>query len=138
MKKIMVYILCSTAITLIVLAALAKMFGATFIFISSVFESLFANIVIHLGLLFTRKFESEYAVLEYTVDIGYTTLVVLVFGLIFDWYSSTPVGVLVLISIAVYLAGVLLSAIQTRQEIYEINELIKTRNTQLGSKETHR
>lgn len=128
MRKMAVNILCSTALTLLVLAAFGTMFGATVLFISGVFQSLIANIVIHIGLLFIHKFESEYAVLEYTLDIAYTIAIVLVSGFIFNWYSSTPAWTLVTMSVLIYLAGMLLSTIQMRQDISEINKLLKMRN----------
>ena len=49
-------------------------YGASFLFISSVFQSLGANIVIHLGFLLTRKFESEYVAMEALLDISYTII----------------------------------------------------------------
>lgn len=128
MRKMTVNILCSTALTLLVLAAFGTMFGATVLFISGVFQSLIANIVIHVGLLITHKFESRYAVLEYTLDIAYTIAVVLMFGFVFNWYSSTPAWILVTMSVLLYLAGMLLSTIQMRQEISEINKLLKKRS----------
>lgn len=135
MKKIAVNILCSTGITLIVLAAMAAIFGAKFLFISSVFQSLIANIIIHIGLLFTRKFESDYAILEYTLDIGYTTAIVLISGFVFNWYSSTPMWMLITMSAVIYLIGILLNTIRIRQDISEINELLKKRNSKSISRE---
>lgn len=128
MRKMAVNILCNTALTLLALAAFGTMFGATVLFISGVFQSLIANIIIHAGLLLTHRFESEYAVLEYTLDIVYTIAVVLVFGFIFNWYSSTPAWILVTMSVLIYLAGMLLSTIQMRQDISEINKLLQKRN----------
>lgn len=136
MKKLTVNILCSTGITLIVLAAIAAIFGARFLLISSVFQSLIANMIIHIGLLFTRRFESDYAILEYTLDIGYTTAIVLISGFVFNWYSSTPIGILITMSVVIYCIGILLNTIRIRQDICEINELIKRRNSISMSKET--
>lgn len=136
MKKITVNILCSTGITLIVLAAIGTIFGAKFLFISGVFQSLIANIVIHIGLLFTRKFESDYVILEYTLDIGYTTAIVLISGFVFGWYSSTPMWILITMLFIIYLIGILLNTIRIRQDISEINELLKKRNNKSNSKET--
>lgn len=135
MKKAAVNLLCSTGITLIVLAAMGAIFGAKFILINGVFQSFFANIVIHIGLLYTHKFESAYAVLEYTLDIGYTVAVVLVCGVVFNWYSSTPIWILILMSVIIYFAGILLSTIQIHQNISEINDLLKKRNEKFLSKE---
>lgn len=136
MKKLTVNILCSTGITLIVLAAIAALFGAKFLLISSVFQSLIANMIIHIGLLFTRRFESDYAILKYTLDIGYTTAIVLISGFVFNWYSSTPIGILITMSVVIYCIGILLNTILIRQDICEINELIKRRNSKSMSKET--
>lgn len=128
MKKIIVNILCSTGITLIVLAIIGTMFRVKFLFINSVFQSFIVNIIIHSGLLFTHKFESNYAVLEYTLDIGYTIAVVLVSGVVFNWYNSTPIWILIVMSVIIYLTGILLSAIQMQQDIEEINKLLIKRN----------
>lgn len=130
MKKITVHILCSTGITLIILALAARMSNASFLCISSVFESFAANIVIYLGFLFTRKLESSYAVIEFMVDFGYVAVVLILFGTIFDWFRSTPLWMLIMIGAVVYAAGIFLSMIQMRQDIEEINALLSRRNTE--------
>lgn len=138
MKKTAVNILCSTGITLIVLAVVATMFGAQFLLINSVFQCLIANIIIYIGLRCTQRFESSYAALEYALDIGYTIAVVLISGAAFNWYTSTPVFILIIMSVTIYLICILLSVIQMRQDIEEINELLKKRNSKSISKETQK
>lgn len=128
MKKMLVRILCSTGITLIVLAFVGMISGARFLCISSVFESFAANIVIHFGFLFTRRFESSYTILEYMIDLGYIIGILLVFGAIFDWFNSTPIWMLVIIAAVVYTIGIILSIIRMRQDIEEINVLLSRRN----------
>lgn len=127
MKKISVTILCSTAITLLILAILGAISGAQFLLINSVFQSFIVNIVIHIGLLFTHKFESSYALLEFMLDIGYMEVVVIIFGAIFNWYGSTPIWVLVIMTLIIYIVGVFLNMVQMRQEVEEINELLQKR-----------
>lgn len=127
MKKISVNILCSTAITLLILAILGAISGAQFLLINSVFQSFIVNIVIHIGLLFTHRFESSYAILEFMLDIGYMEAVVIIFGAIFDWYGSTPIWVLVIMTTIIYIVGVFLNMVQMRQEVEEINELLQKR-----------
>lgn len=127
MKKISVTILCSTAITLLILAILGAISGAQFLLINSVFQSFIVNIVIHIGLLFTHKFESSYAILEFMLDIGYMEVVVIIFGAIFNWYGSTPIWVLVIMTLIIYIVGVFLNMVQIRQEVEEINELLQKR-----------
>lgn len=127
MKKVIVRILCSTGITLIVLALGGMMSGARFLCISSVFESFAANIVIYLGFLFTQKFESNYAIIEFIIDLSYTIVVLIVFSVIFGWFSTTPIWILIIIAIVVYTAGIVLSITRMRQDIEEINVLLSKR-----------
>ena len=86
MKKIFVNILCSTAITLLILA-----------------------------------------ILEFMLDIGYMEVAVIIFGAIFNWYCSTPIWVLAVMTTIIYIAGVFLNMVQMRQEVEEINELLQKR-----------
>lgn len=127
MKKIAVNILCSTAITLLILAILGAVSGARFLLINSVLQSFLVNIVIHIGLLFTHRFESSYAILEFMLDIGYMEVVVIIFGAVFSWYGSTPIWVLVIMTTMIYIIGVSLNMVQMRQEIEEINKLLQKR-----------
>lgn len=127
MKKISINILCSTAITLLILAILGVVSGAQFLLINSVFQSFIVNIVIHIGLLFTHRFESSYAILEFMLDIGYMEVVVIIFGAIFNWYDSTPIWVLVIMTTIIYIVGVFLNMVQMRQEVEEINDLLQKR-----------
>lgn len=137
-RKLIVNILCCTGITLIVLGAVASLFGGRFLFISSVFQSLTTNIVICTGLSFTQKFESQYAVLEYTLDIGYTVMVVLVSGFIFNWYSSIPIWILIGMSVLVYVIGMCLNIFRLQKDVEEINKLLKQLNCKAASREkTH-
>lgn len=127
MKKISVNILCSTAITLLILAILGTISGAQFLLINSVFQSFIVNIVIHIGLFFTHRFESSYAILEFMLDIGYMETVVIIFGAIFNWYGSTPIWVLAIMTTIIYIVVVFLNMVQMRQEVEEINELLQKR-----------
>lgn len=138
MKKIAVNILCSTGITLIILGILGTICGAQYLLISSVFQSFIANIIIHAGLMFTHKFESNYAVLEIMLDIGYTIAVVIILGAVFGWYSSTPIWMLIIMAVLIYCIGILLSIVQMRQDIEEINELLRKRNSGFILKENEK
>jgi hypothetical protein len=128
MRKTISNIMSTTGITLIMLAIIGTFYGAKFIFINSVFQSLAANIVIHLGYFLTRKFESEYVILEAALDIGYTIIILIAFGFIFHWFTSTPIWMLVIMSIVIYTVGLFLSMFRIREEIDRINRLLKRRN----------
>lgn len=129
MKKTAVNILCTTGLTLILLAAVGIIFNARFLCIESVFQSTAVNIIIHIGLIITRKFESSYAVLEYALDIGWITATVLIFGMVFDWYASVPVWILTVMTLAVYFVCVVLSLVRANHEVNEINKLLQNRMT---------
>lgn len=132
MKKMIITIMASTGITLVALAIIGMLFGAKFLFISSIFQSLGANIVINLGFLLTRKFESNYPSLEITLDISYTIIVLTIFGAVFDWFANgTPIWLLVIMAVLIYLLGLLISLFRMREDINTINKLLQKRNNKV-------
>lgn len=132
MKKMFLKILCSTALTLIVLGIIGTIWGAEFLFISSIFESLAANIIIHLGFIVTNKFESKYTILESALDIGFAIMVLTVFGSIFNWYSSTPIWILIFMAVLIYFIGLFLNMYRVRKDVKIINGLLQERNKVKG------
>lgn len=92
-----------------------------------VFQILGANTLIIFGLKLTSIFESTYAILECFLDTGYIILVLAVFGLIFDWYSSIPVWSLIIMGVLVYIIGILINIPRSRKDLNEINRLLKKR-----------
>jgi len=128
LRRTILNITSTTGVTLIILAIIGTLSGAKFLLINSVFQSLVANIVIHLGYILTRKLESEYVILEAALDIGYTVIVLIILGFIFHWFTSTPIWMLVIMSIVIYIVGLLLSIFRIREEIDTINRLLKRRN----------
>ncbi len=130
MKKAVVNIMATTGLTLIILALVAVLYGASFLCIASVFQSLAANIVIHAGLTLTHKFESKYMFLELLLDISYTIGILLVFGLIFGWYVNIPAGVLVSMAVVIYLLDCSVGIFRVREDVKIINELLQNRKCQ--------
>jgi F0F1-type ATP synthase assembly protein I len=52
--------------------------------------------------------------------------VLIVFGYIFDWYSRTPLWLLIIIGIVVYIAGNVFNIVKINNDLAQINrELIK-------------
>jgi hypothetical protein len=127
MKKAVINTMATTGAVLVVLTIFAVIIGAKVMYLHTILEILGANIVIHFGLFLTRKFESPYAVLAYFLDISYVIAVLVIFGLIFDWYSSVPVWVLVIIGVVVYLFGLITNMGRIRNDIKEMDELIQKR-----------
>jgi len=127
MKRTIENIMTTTGSVLILLAIFTVIFGGTYIYARTFFEILGANTVIHLGLLLTRKFESRYVIFEFLLDITYTIAVLVVFGLIFDWYSSVPVWVLVIMAVVIYMFGFLIETVRTHKDAKEMDELLQKR-----------
>lgn len=117
--------LATTALVLILLGIIALLYGAQFLCITTLYEVLLANIVLHIGLSFVERFESTYCLIEILVEIGYCLIVMLLFGMIFDWYSTTPLWILILLVITVYIAGSLI-------DLYKINSHLSSINKQLS------
>lgn len=127
MKKMIINIMATTGITLVVLALIGTLYGAKFLLISSVFQSLGANIVMYLGFILTGKFESKYPILEAILDISYIIVVLIIFGAVFNWYRSTPIWVLIIMAVLIYSFGCLISISRMREEVKDINELLQKR-----------
>lgn len=127
MKKMIMNIMTTTGITLVVLALIGTLYGAKFLFISGVFQSLGANIVMHLGFIITGKFESKYPILEAILDISYTIVVLIIFGAVFNWYRSTPIWILIIMAVIIYSLGCLMSIFRMREDVKVINELLQKR-----------
>ena len=131
MKRIVVNILTTTGLSLVILALIGAFSGAKFLCIDSVFQTFGANVVIHLGLILTNKFESKYLVLESFVDISYTIGILLAFGFAFDWFPYTPVWVLAIMAVVVYLIGYTINILRVREDVKIVNVLLQNRNRQI-------
>ncbi len=134
MKKILTNIMSTTGITLVILAAVALLYGGECLFVSTVFQILAANAAVHFGLILTNKYENKYPILEALLNITYTTAVILIFGFIFDWYSSTPIGILIIMVLLVYVIGYFISVLGTKEDMEEINRLLRERKDSFKSK----
>lgn len=131
MKRFVVSLMATTGISIVILALIGAFSGARFLYIDSVFQAFGANIIIHLGLLVTNKFDSKYLVLESLLDISYTIGILLVFGYAFNWYPYTPAWMLVLMAVSVYLIGCAISIFRLREDVRIVNELLQNRNHQI-------
>lgn len=128
MKKFCVNVLATTAISLILLSFIALSFHATVIFLYTIFQVLGANIVVHLSLILLNKLETKNAIIEMLLQIVLITAILLIYGWAFQWFSSTPVWVLVPMGVAIYAVSTILNLLCMKQEAQEINALIKKRN----------
>lgn len=125
MKKGVIHIFATTGISLVLLAIIATLYSAQFLCVKTVFQVFLVNVVAHLILLLMYKIEIKYFAVEVAVEIVLTVALSLLFGAIFNWYISTPLFVLVLMSIAIYMISIILNILHMKREADEINKLIQ-------------
>jgi hypothetical protein len=131
-KKIILYVFASTGMVLFLLTIFVMFKENKYINASTILEIIAANTVISAGLFFTHKIEFRYAIFEFLFDIGFMVTVIVVSGIIFDWYSLIPVWVPLVIVLMVYILFYLLDIIRVRRDIKEINKMLQ----KLKEKET--
>lgn len=128
MKNIIKICLATTGLSLIFVSLVATFYRANFLCIATVYQILLSNIVIHLGLMLLQRFESKYCIIETLVDIAYVLLVLILFGIWFNWYSSTPLGILIVIGVATYILGSFIDLYRVTTHVTFINQQLKLHN----------
>jgi len=73
------------------------------------------------------KFEIRNLILEYLVDISYIIAVLIVFGLIFDWYSAIPVWLIVAMAVVIYIFAMIFTVTKIKNDAKELNQLLQKR-----------
>lgn len=127
MKKFAINVLTTTGLSLVLLSVIALCFQAECIFVQTVFQILGANIVFHSGFLLISKLEMKWPFAELFLNIAMIIILLLVFGSLFDWFSSTPVWILILMGLVIYIISAVLQLFSMRQDAQEINTLIRER-----------
>jgi hypothetical protein len=97
-KRIILYIFASTGAVLLLLAIFAMFDENTIIYAETIFQIFGANILITIGLSLTQKIESPHAILDFLLDIGFMITVIIIFGILFKWFSFIPVWIPIVIA----------------------------------------
>jgi hypothetical protein len=124
-KSIITYIMFVTGCALVLLTLFSAVFNVEISLVPTVFEIFAANIVIVLGLSLRWKFEIRNMILEYLVDISYVIAILVVFGLIFNWYRAIPVWLLVVMAVVIYLFAAIFTVTKIKKDAEELNQLLK-------------
>jgi len=124
-KDIIIYIMFVTGSALVILSLFSLLFNVEISFVPTIFEIFAANIVIILGLFLRMKFEIRNIILEYLVDISYIIAVLIVFGLIFNWYSAIPVWLLLVMAVVIYIFATIFTVTKIRKDAKELNKLLQ-------------
>lgn len=128
MKKFIVNVFATTGISLLLLSIIALCYKADCLYITTVLQTLGANLLVHLGLLILHRMEFQYPIVEMTVEVLVIMVTLIIFGTVFQWFTSTPVWMLILMSVMIYAVSLLLNLMNMKQETQKINALIKKRN----------
>ena len=136
MKNLVINIIFCTGIALVILALFFLFFGEEQMLVSTIFQIFGVNIIINIGVFLLHKIEIRYLILEYLIDISYIIAILVLFGYIFDWYSVTPVWVLVIMAVVIYIFVIIASIVNLRKKTEEINELLRKRNEKIDNNAT--
>lgn len=127
MKKFVINVLATTGLSLILLSVIALFYQAEYLCLQTVFQIFGANAVLHFGFLLLRKLEMKRLLVEIFSGIVMIIILLIVCGLLFDWFSSTPAWVLIPMGFVIYIVSAVLDLISMRQDAREINMLIRKR-----------
>jgi hypothetical protein len=131
-KKTITNIMFTTGASLVILAAFSAFFGKEFNYAPVVLQIFAANIVINLGLFMLWKLEIRYLILQYLLDVTYIIVVLVVFGLIFNWYFTVPVWLLAVMAVVIYALATIITITKFRKDTNEINKLLQKRKEKQG------
>jgi hypothetical protein len=124
-KTIINFIMFVTGTAVVILALFSLLFKVEINFVPTVFQILAANTLIILGLFIRMKFEIRSIILEYLIDISYIIGVLIVFGLIFNWYSAIPIGLLVVMAVVIYIFATIITVTMMKNDAKELNKLLQ-------------
>ena len=131
-KKVINDIMFVTGAALVILTVFSLLLDVEIGFVPTVFQIFAANIVIILGLFLRGKFEIRIIILEYLVDISWIIAVLIVCGLIFNWYSAIPLWILVVMAVVIYILGMIFTVSKIKRDAEELNKLLRARTEPLG------
>ncbi|MCL2067542.1 MAG: DUF3021 family protein [Treponema sp.] len=128
MKQTIIGIMVVTGAALVILAVFSILFSGETEIINArvVLEIFLTNIVIHIPGYFLRgKLEIRNYILVHFINISYLILVLVIFGLIFDWYSAIPVWLLIAMAIVIHLFVWIIFSTKIKRDSAEMNELLQ-------------
>lgn len=127
MKKIVINVLATTGLSLILLSIIALFYQAEYLCLQTVFQVFGTNAILHFGFLLMRNSEIKQPLAEPILSIAMIIILLIICGFLFDWFSSTPVWILVPMGFIIYIVSAVLDLINMRQDTREINMLIRKR-----------
>ena len=131
MKKIIVSIMTSVMFTtgaaLVILAFFCKIIGRGYIQENVVLEIFGANIFICFGIFIRSRFDVLNIIVELLIDVSYTIIVLIMFGIFFHWFLVIPIWLLVSMAIGINILIKIICIVKISKDKKEINELLQKR-----------
>jgi len=124
MKKNIVDTFFTTGISIIGLTLYFAVTHKNTILVYTILELFGANILINIGFYIKDKFEIFNVVIEHIIGITYVLVILVLFGIIFKWFSAIPVWILIVSGISIYIMSYILMVSQIKKDTNEINELL--------------
>lgn len=128
LKNLIKNCLETTAVALLILSVIALLCGGRFLCIETVFQTGAASLVIQSGILLLDRLESVFILIDMALQIGYVLGVLIIFGYIFDWYASLPLGMLIVLGLLVYFVACLFGMYRIKGDVATINSRLSQRN----------
>ena len=125
MKEAIKNYLALNGVTLILLTIIASTYQGSLLCLSTIYEVFGVNLVIMIGFKLLEHFECNYYLLEVGMKVSFMLGLLMGAGVLFHWYDSLPIGILIGMGIAVYILASLVGIWYIQKDIEWINEKLK-------------
>jgi len=125
MKKTFVNLMLTTGVSIVGLTLYFAIIHKDSVLVNTILELFGANTLIHLGLFLRSKFEIRNLILEHLIDISFVLIVLIAFGIIFKWFATVPIWILVVSGILIYIITSILTISKIKRDTREINSLLE-------------
>jgi hypothetical protein len=125
MRKIFVNLMFTTGISIVGLTLYFAIIHKDRVLVHTILELFGANILIHFGLFLRSKFEIRNLILEHIIDISFVLIVLIAFGVIFKWFATVPIWILIVSGILIYIITSILTISKIKRDMREINSLLE-------------
>ncbi|MCL2826305.1 MAG: hypothetical protein FWD72_02735 [Eggerthellaceae bacterium] len=125
MKEWFKNFLSTTALTLIFVSCFAVITGDTTVNLLSIFPSVAANLIVHIGLFAIKWLDIKNFLAEIVIEVAFVMAIVLAVGFFVGWFREYEVWVTVVITLLVFALACLLNIRRVRRDLTAINEEIQ-------------
>jgi len=125
MKKNIIDTFFTTGISIIGLTLYFAVTQRSTVLVHTILELFGANILINAGFYIRDRFGFINVVIEHIIGITYVLVILVLFGIIFKWFSAIPVWLLIVSGIIMYIISYMLMISRIKNDTNEINEILQ-------------